>query len=226
MMMMRPACGAWEGRGWGWSTHKSTSGSAPSTTSSYLERGLHEGLGRLRELHTHVEARVQGRADLREKAREGEAGVARHRIESPAQPSHVDDEARVARLERAGACDELRPAHARRLEEARRSDAPEHLDGRARDERPARERRAVVPWGDARCDVLRHEHGADGQAVGERLGEGHDVGAEVLVRLVRPQAPAAPDARLHLVDDDQRACLIRGRTDVLEEGCARRESHA
>ena len=113
--------------------------------------------------------------------------------------AYLDDEAWVARLEGPHARNKLRPAGASALKEARGGDAAQHLDGGARDERPPRKGGAVVPRGDARCDVLGHQHGPDGQPVGEGLGHGHEVRAEAVVRLVGPQAPAAAHARLHRV---------------------------
>ena len=60
--------------------------------------------------------------------------------------------------------------------------------------------------------VLPAEHGADRHAVGERLGQGHDVGLDPGV-LVGPQAAGPTHAGLDLVEDQQRA---RGITELAQ----------
>src|SRR5262249_45944603 len=75
------------------------------------------------------------------------------------------------------------------------------------DERRPAERRAVTARAERAGDVLASERRPDRYAVGERLGQRHDVGLHTGV-LVAPEAPCPSDAGLDLVEDQQRARLV------------------
>src|SRR5262245_43500258 len=75
------------------------------------------------------------------------------------------------------------------------------------DERRPAEGRPVGAGDQDGRDVLARQHGADRHAVGERLGQRHDVRLDPVV-LIGP-APAGPrDAGLDLIDDEERARLV------------------
>lgn len=93
--------------------------------------------------------------------------------------------------------------------------ALDHTDGRqgrgGRDRVPA-ERRAVLPRAEkACCPFGEREHGTDGNAAAQALGESDGVGQDPATQLgvlEREPVPGATDAGLHLVHDQQCARLV------------------
>ena len=70
-------------------------------------------------------------------------------------------------------------------------------------------------------DLLACEAGADGEAVSERLGDGHDVRRHTRP-FVGEKPPGAPHAALHLVEDQHEPGLVTDRAQALQELVARR----
>src|SRR2546426_3342419 len=89
-------------------------------------------------------------------------------------------------------------------EEARLGDRAHDREGHARDQRPAAERRRVVPRLQGRRDAVRQEHGTHRQPTGERLRQGQHVGDDLCL-LVGEQRSRAPQPALHLVEDQPHA---------------------
>jgi hypothetical protein len=86
-------------------------------------------------------------------------------------------------------------------------DHVEHRVGCRGDDRPARERGAVVA-GLEHVPVLGRGHaGADRQAAAHALGHGHHVRCQPVL-LPRPQRARATHAALDLVEDQQRAVRV------------------
>ena len=84
---------------------------------------------------------------------------------------------------------------------------PQHLDrGRGR-HRVAAEGGGVTADSQRGRDRFRGQHGAHGQAVGQRLGHGHDVRGHAQL-FVGEQGAGAAHAGLHLVEDEQQAVAI------------------
>lgn len=118
-------------------------------------------------------------------------------------PAHLADAA-VARHEPLQALVEQGPDLARVLHQVVALDNLEDLVADGRDERVVEVRRVeeeLVLHGPA-VDLLARHHGAQGQAVAERLGEGEDVRHDALV-LDGHEVAAAADACLRLVDNQE-----------------------
>ena len=95
----------------------------------------------------------------------------------------------------------------------------DRVDDRARRgarDRVAAERRGVVARLEPRRCVIRDEQRADRQAVRKAFRERDRVGLHAEL-LPREEAAGAADARLHLVEDQQRAVLVRERARLCEE---------
>mmetsp|Transcript_74713 Transcript_74713/g.192821 ORF Transcript_74713/g.192821 Transcript_74713/m.192821 type:complete len:363 (+) Transcript_74713:194-1282(+) len=93
------------------------------------------------------------------------------------------------------------------LEEGRVSHLADSVVGAGADEWCAGECAAMIARADHVGHLLRHEHGADGQAGGEGLGHGHHVRRHP-GDLVAPQLAGPPEAALHLVEDEHGADLV------------------
>ncbi len=109
-------------------------------------------------------------------------------------------------------------AHAR--QQALALDGIERSDDHRAGERTAAEGAAELADADAGARLLGGQHGAGGEAAGEALGDGEQVGRDV-VELRRERLAGAPHAALHLVEDKQRAGaprqLARGEQVVAAE---------
>ena len=106
---------------------------------------------------------------------------------------------------------QLRAADRGVLDESLVADRLEHREpGRAGD-RIAAVGRPVGAASPALLEVAARDDGRQRQAVGDRLGDAHDVGHDPGV-LERPHPPGPAVARLDLVGDEQDAVLVaRGR---------------
>lgn len=67
-------------------------------------------------------------------------------------------------------------------------------------------------------DRLVGDDARDGEAVGDALGEDHDVGSEALGVLGGKVRAGPEEARLHLVDDEHDAVLVAHLAEVVQEG--------
>ena len=94
-------------------------------------------------------------------------------------------------------------------------DGAGHVGG----QRAAGEGGGVIAGVDHVGHLLVHADGADGQAARQRLGQGHDVGGNLVAhnRLVAPQRARAAHAALHLVEDQHGVVLVGQFPQALEE---------
>ena len=101
------------------------------------------------------------------------------------------------------------------LEHALLAQHPQHGEGHGTGEGVAAERRPVYAGAEAARHRAAGEHGADGNAAAEALGEGHDVGCHAGL-LVGEQAAGPPDAGLHLVEDEQQMAPVAEIADAAQ----------
>ena len=108
------------------------------------------------------------------------------------------------------------------LEQAVGLDRLDRGQRRPAGDRVAAERGGVHPRLERRGDRRPGDHHARGDAAGQRLGAGQDVGRDALVLIGEPLAGAA-HAGLHLVEDQEHAVLVaqlpQARRDSRAGGC-------
>ena len=97
----------------------------------------------------------------------------------------------------------------------------QHRERGASGERLAAEGGGVVAGLERRRDVLTRPTRTDRHPVAQRLGHGDDVGAHTFGVLEPEPLPRAAEARLHLVDDQQRLALVAERTHGREVAVGR-----
>ena len=107
------------------------------------------------------------------------------------------------------------------LEHATLDELVEYDSRAGRGQRISAERRGVSAWNQRPCKDFRGAHGADGDAVAQGLGEGHDIRYDAAF-LIGEERPGAAHARLDLVEEQQAAALIRQISQSAQEARRRR----